>query len=79
MPGRWIAILTLFLSALVAGCATLSVETGASSLCRTDELILINPADTKETQDKVLKHDRRLVCLCPDIYPELSEKMECPE
>jgi hypothetical protein len=64
---------------LVSACETLSVTSGAPDMCLIDEPIGIAPGDTEETKERITEHDRRLICLCPEQYPELREEMECPE
>jgi hypothetical protein len=38
------------------------------------------PGDTSETKDRLLEHNRELICSCQDQYKdELVEAMKCPE
>ena len=77
MRNEWIAILLILALVLVSGCETPSSVT--SSRCLTDEVIGIAPSDTEETKRRIVKHDRELICSCPDQYPEKVEAMDCPE
>ena len=73
----WIDILLILALLLVSGCETHSSVT--SSRCLTDEVIGIAPGDTEETKRLIVKHDRELICSCPEQYPEKVEAMECPD
>jgi len=75
----WIAILLTSVLVLASGCETPSGTSGAPNMCLTDKPIGIAPGDTEETKERITEHDRRLICLCPEQYPELREDMECPE
>jgi hypothetical protein len=36
--------------------------------------------DTEETIERIVEHDRRVICLCPDNYPDKKvEAMNCPK
>lgn len=48
-------------------------------MCKVDDPIGFAPGDTEETKRRVVEHDRRLFCLCPDTYPERHEQMNCPD
>lgn len=50
-----------------------------SVFCRVDEPIGFATEDTEETKQRIVEHDRRLYCLCPEQYPKMHSKMECPE
>ena len=52
---------------------------GADTLCLIDKPIGWAEGDTEETISRVTEHDRRLYCLCPEVYPEKHELMECPK
>ena len=60
--------------------AVLSDGTGAppNSFCLIDEPIGFAAEDSEQTKRRVVEHDRRLYCLCPDIYPTKAEQMDCP-
>jgi len=73
------ATLAICLPLLVSGCETPSGTSGAPNMCLIDKPIGIAPGDTEETKERITEHDRRLICLCPEQYPELREDMECPE
>jgi len=73
----WIVILLISILLLVSACETPSA--GSKAWCLADEPIGIAPGDTEETKRRIVEHDRRLVCSCPEQYPKLEEKLECPE
>jgi len=76
------AIPLICLKMLVSGCAVLSTgkpEPNSSAICVIDNPIFFNPGDTEQTIQRIIEHDRRLACLCPEQYPELHKQMECPK
>jgi len=81
MPARWMSILLTCLAVPASGCAVLSGETPTKpeTICTVDKPIGFAAGDTEETKRRIVEHDRRLYCLCPDVYPEKHEQMECPK
>lgn len=71
----------LCLPMLAASCAVLSGEkpAPANNFCLIDKPIGIVAEDSEQTKQRIVEHDRRLYCLCPDIYPEKAEQMDCPD
>lgn len=74
----WTGILAACLLTLVSACEMHSGNSGGRSYCLIDEPIGIAPGDTEETKERITEHDRRLICSCPDQYPDLREEMSCP-
>ena len=81
MRSVWTAVPLIFALASVSACGHLSSAPpgGSKAYCQIDKPIGFAEGDTEETKRRIVEHDRRLYCLCPDVYPRLHEKMACPE
>lgn len=79
-PPRWTNLLIGSVVLLASACATFSDANSPDAFCAVAETIGWQEGDTEETIERIVEHDRRVICLCPDNYPDKKvEALQCPK